>query len=1080
MTSTPLSHNSILRNYYSALSKERGTGQATEHSYRSAFKAMLEALGGDSLQAVNEPSHTAVGAPDFIVQRHGVPVGHVECKDIGENLDNAERTEQLKRYLSGLPNLLLTDYLEFRWYVDGELRDSCKVGIVDTDGKLSRDPAGTEKAATLLDSFFHVDAPSINNPRDLARRMAASARLLREGIATILEKEGQTGALHTWLRAYREALIEGLSESDFADMQAQTFAYGLFAARCRFNRTPENPFTREAAVFTDTTPFLSNLFLNIAGPNIDSGIRWIADDLALLLDRADMSAILSDFGNPAGEHDPVIHFYEDFLHAYDPRLREMRGVYYTPQPVVSYIVRSINALLQERFGLSDGLADSQRVAIEKPDGTKEETPKVIILDPAAGTGTFLQEVVASIRNTIERKGMSGAWPDYVSNHLLPRLFGFELLMAPYAICHLKLSLEIAGTTTDITLPSDQRINVFLTNALEEPHKRNQGQLTLLQHAIAQESASADAVKRDHPVMVVLGNPPYSGHSANKGKWIRNLLRGKDGSEPTGNYFKVDGIKLEERNPKWLNDDYVKFIRYAQRRIEIRGEGVLGFVTNHSYLDNPTFRGMRQSLMETFDEIYLLDLHGNSKKKERAPDGGKDENVFDIQQGVAIGLFVKRKDAPQGSAQVRHADLYGERKPEEGGGKYEWLEANDVRTTEWVAISPKSPSYLFVPRDETLAEEYEAGWSIPNIFPVNSAGIVTARDKLTIQWSPNETLEVAKSFASLNTEEARTKYNLGKDTRDWKVGLAQEDLNKSGLNKKPVTPVLYRPFDTRHTYYTGNSRGFICMPRSKVMRHMLAGENRALISVRQVAEGVYNHALVTKSIADFRTTLSNKGGSYLFPLHTYPTEEQKKLGQTKEPNLNDEFVEEIATSLGLEFIQDGSGDLEKTIGPEDIFNFIYAVLHSPEYRRRYAGFLKSDFARVPTTSNPDLFADLAGIGQRLTGLHLLESQVDGEPAYPKEGNNQVDEVRYATPKGETPGRVYINKNQYFEGISPEVWNFAVGGYRPAEKWLKERKGRTLMYQDIDTYRRVCAVLAETRGLMSQIDRVIDKHGGWPLN
>ena len=814
MTSTSLPPNSILRNYYDALSRERGTGQATEHSYRSAFKAMLEALGGDSLQAVNEPSHTAVGAPDFIVQLHGVPIGHVECKDIGENLDNAERSDQLKRYLNGLPNLLLTDYLEFRWYVDGELKNSATLGNMNLDGKLSRHSEGGEKVVSILGSFFKADAPSVNNPRELASRMAASARLLRQGIQSILDHEKEDGPFHSWLREYRTALIESLGESEFADMQAQTLAYGLFAARCRFDRTPEIPFTREKAIFVETTPFLRHLFVNIAGPGIDSGIRWIVDNLALLLDRADMAAILGDFGTRTGEHDPVVHFYENFLHAYDPRLREMRGVYYTPQPVVSYIVRSINALLQDSFSLKDGLADSQRVTIERPGGTKEETPKVIILDPAAGTGTFLQEVVASIRNTIERKGMSGAWPDYVSNHLLPRLFGFELLMAPYAICHLKLSLEIAGTTTGVTLPNDQRINVFLTNALEEPHERNQGQLTLLQHAIAQESASADAVKRDHPVMVVLGNPPYSGHSANKGKWIRNLLRGKDGVNLTGNYFQVDGNKLDEPNPKWLNDDYVKFIRYAQRRIEIKGEGVLGFVTNHGYLDNPTFRGMRQSLMKTFDDIYLLDLHGNSKKRERTPDGGKDENVFDIQQGVAIGLFVKYQKPSGGLGRVFHADLYGERDLQDRGGKYQWLAANDFRTTDWVELRPRSPHYMFIPRDEDLAQEYGAGWSIPEIFPVNSAGVVTARDKLTIHWSADQVLETVRDFASLGNEEARSKYGLGDDVRDWKVGLAQEDLKESGLKDDLVAPIIYRPFDARFTYYTGTTRGLYVCPEGK--------------------------------------------------------------------------------------------------------------------------------------------------------------------------------------------------------------------------------------------------------------------------
>ena len=545
MTTPTATTNAALRAYRSALSQERGTGQATEHSYRPALKTLLEALGGDDLLAINDPTHVDVGAPDFIVQRHGVPIGHIECKDINDNVNSTEQSDQLQRYRNGLPNLILTDYMEFRWYADGQLRDSARLGAMDSSGSINSDPKGMHGVATLLDTFFNAEARTINNPQDLARRMAASARLLRDGIAKILTQEDESGPLHGYLTAYRNVLIEGLTPADFADMQAQTFAYGLFTARCRQSGTNDTPFTRQSAVFTDSTPFLRDLFSAIAGPNIDLGIAWIVDDLALLLGHADMAAILADFGNRAGEQDPVVHFYEDFLRAYDPQLRETRGVYYTPEPVVSYIVRSINSLLQDCFGLKDGLADSQTVPIEPPDGTGDMTPKVLILDPAAGTGTFLREVISSVRKTITENGMAGVWPDYVRDHLLPRLFGFELLMAPYAICHLKLALEITGTDAGFALTEGQRINVFLTNTLEEPHEATHGQIAFMPHAIAQESASADAVKRDQPVMVVLGNPPYSGHSANKGQWIRNLLRGADGIEPTGNYFQVDG-------PNWKN------------------------------------------------------------------------------------------------------------------------------------------------------------------------------------------------------------------------------------------------------------------------------------------------------------------------------------------------------------------------------------------------------------------------------------------------------------------------------------------------------------------------------------------------
>ena len=1059
----------LFRGYCREIERTRATGQATEHSYRSALQTLIQGLAGGNVLAVNEPSSIACGAPDFIVRRGGASIGHIECKDIGFNLDRVETSEQLKRYRDGLPNLILTDYLEFRWYAQGELRDEARLGRLDSQGKVVLSKSGIARVAALFEAFLATDFPSVSNPRELANAMAARARLLRDAIERILRQEGKSGPLHDLLAAYREVLIADLSPGAFADLQAQTAAYGLFTARCLHTRHEREPFTRQSAVFTQTIPFLRDIFNRVAGPGIDSRIEWIVDDLALVLDRADIAAVLADFGSRTRREDPVVHFYEDFLAAYDPQLREVRGVYYTPEPVVSYIVRSVDRLLRDSFGLTDGLADTAAVPVEAPNGTAESRPRVLILDPAAGTGTFLRETIAAIRSTVENKGLGGAWPDYIRDHLLPRLFGFELLMAPYAICHLKLALEIGGTDAKFKMPDGQRLGVFLTNSMEEAHESVAG--ALFAHEIAQEAAGADAVKYAKPVMVVLGNPPYSGHSANKGAWIKGLLRGLDGARKTDSYFLVDGQPLGERNPKWLNDDYVKFIRFAQWRIERTGEGVLGFVTNHSYLDNPTFRGMRSSLMETFDEIYLLDLHGNAKKRERAPDGGKDENVFDIQQGVAIGLFVKRNNAGDAPARVFHADLWGEREAGQEGGKYGWLEANDIETTSWAQLAPKPPFYLFIPRDERLSEEYRAGVSLTDIFPVNSVGVVTARDKLAIQRTAGDMQHVAEDLVSRDTEDARNAFSLGKDSSDWKVADAQRDIRDHPDADRCIAPILYRPFDVRFTYYTGRAGGFICRPRPKVMRHMLAVPNLGVCAGRAgavIGSSEWDVAFISRNSSDFN--LFRRGGNCLFPLYIYPE---------MTPNLDREFIAKATSASGLEFLPVGSGDLTVTFGPEDVVHYIYAVLHSPEYRRRYADFLKSDFPRIPLTGNRALFAALAGLGKRLASLHLMEAEGADTPAFPCTGSNRVSKTRYVPPTDGLPGRVRINREQYFEGVAPETWEFAIGGYRPAEKWLKDRKDRVLSFDDVAHYRRICAALAETPRIMTAIDSKIDECGGWPL-
>jgi predicted helicase len=610
------------------------SGDATEHTHRPALKSLLEGLV-DRVTATNEPKRDEeVGAPDYIVKRGSVPLGYVEAKDIGKPLGKAERTPQLKRYLEGLGNLVLTDYLEFRWYVGGEHRLTARLGTAGEDGKVRREHGGELAVGNLLNGFLSVSAPVIGRPKDLAERMAGLARLIRDVIREAFRAEAEEGRLHVQYDGFRRVLLHDLTPDQFADMYAQTIAYGLFAARV--NAPDDRAFTRQHAAYElpRTNPFLRRMFGEIAGPELDRRIEWAVDDLAEVLSRADMAAVLRDFGKRTRREDPVVHFYETFLAAYDPKMREARGVYYTPEPVVSYIVRSVDHLLRTEFGLPEGLADTSKVRIPNPDPgprarkTKDlEVHRVQVLDPATGTGTFLYGVIDQIHAHLSERGQAGTWSAYVREHLLPRIWGFELLMAPYAVAHMKIGLQLKQLGYDFG--SDERLGIYLTNALEEAHAMSD--LPLFAQVIADEANQASRVKTELPILVVIGNPPYSGISANMTPEIAASVDA---------YKTVDGKPLGERK-HWLQNDYVKFIRFAQTRIERTGHGILGFITDNSYLDGPTFRGMRRSLMETFDDIYILDLHGNVKKRETSPGGGLDMNVFDITQGVAIVLAVKK-------------------------------------------------------------------------------------------------------------------------------------------------------------------------------------------------------------------------------------------------------------------------------------------------------------------------------------------------------------------------------------------------------------------------------------------------------
>jgi predicted helicase len=1058
-----------IMDYINTLEKELASGNATEHTHRPALKILLETVTQASvplkekINATNEPQRIKCGAPDFIVTKGVVTIGYLECKDIDKSLDEAEKTGQLKRYLASLSNLILTDYLEFRWFIDGKLRIKVRLGT--TSGlKIKHNAEDIQQTLDLLTAFLAHKAEGVGTARELALKMAQLAHFIRELIINTFNEEVEKGNLHAQLAAFKENLIPDLAEDQFADMYAQTIAYGLFAARC--NTDNAQYFTRQNSIYLlpRTNPFLQNLFIYIAGPRLDDRIAWCVDELVQVLSQAYMEEVLKDFGKLMGKEDPVVHFYETFLKAYDPAVREIRGVYYTPEPVVSYIVRSIDYLLKNRFDKPLGLAD----------------PGTLILDPAVGTATFLYKIIDEIHHSFVIQGQQGIWNNYVAEKLLPRLFGFELLMAPYAIAHFKLALELRES--GYKFDKDQRLGIYLTNTLEEGFKKAE-QLAGFNEYIVEEANAAAEIKKEKPIMVVLGNPPYSGVSANLSKrliddlktgkpkweltWIGKLIEGvfdKDGKEIIAGYKHVDGAPLGERNPKWLQDDYVKFIRFGQWRIDHTGKGVLGFITNHAYLDNPTFRGMRQSLLDSFTDIYILNLHGNSKKKEVAPDGSKDENVFDIQQGVSIGILVKEPDHA-GPARVHYADLWGLRE-----SKYMTLSETDLLSTNWVELNPNSPFYFFMPQDEVLRPEYEKGWKVPEIFNITSVGIVTARDKLTIHWSKTDLEETIKDFSSLSTETAREKYSLGDDARDWKVSFAQEDLKKPG---GIFTPVLYRPFDIRFTYYTGHSRGFICMPRPEVMRHMLH-KNLCFVCPKRVETlGSWQHVIAANGIVD-HVAVSLKTIDSIFPLYFYSAENELQLQTGRRSNLNLDFIKAFSEKIGLKFIEDVKGDLEETYGPEDIFNYAYTVFHSPTYRSRYQEFLKIDFPRLPLTSDKQLFRALAEKGAELVSLHLMESSALNNliTGYPVSGSNMMEKVGYK----EDEKRVYINKEQYFEGVPPEVWNFHIGGYQVCEKWLKDRKGRTLSYDDITHYQKIVVALKETIRLMAEIDKLIPR---WPI-
>ena len=1000
------------------------TAELSLHPHLKTFLEKTAEFLGNEITVMSEPRRLEIGRPDFVVKSGLLPVGYVEAEAYGRDLNalTGHAKTQNERFIENLDNFILTNFVEFRLYAEGQLRATARV----TD-------EGTVSLENLLDRFLSASLTQIETPEALAKHLARRTRELQTQITTTLTDED--GGIYRMFSAFKELLLTTLTPDDFADMYAQTLAYGLFAARCTLpNGTNFSRHTAYAAL-PPSNPFLQQLFHQVASPNLEENVTYILDDIANLLANVPTEMLRTAFVVQAHFEDPVIHFYETFLAEYDPQRRIDRGVYYTPPQVISYIVRSVDALLKTKLDKPDGLADDS----------------ALILDPATGTGGFLLAVLNHISAYITTTYGTGMWNRYINDaQLVQRLFGFEILVAPYTIAHLKLSLFLRAQGWDAV----KHLRIYLTNTLEEPVEK---ELYAFAEFISDEANAAVSVKRDEPLLVILGNPPYPRDSANPSRdsdgqftFIGGLIE---------DYKQVDGQPLGERNSKALQADYVKFIRWAQWRIDKNGEGVVGYIVNNSFLDGPIFRGMRKSLLDSFNTIYLLNLHGSSRKREVAPTTQRDENVFDIVQGVSILLCVKQRDNPA-PAEVYYADMWGLREE-----KYRTLSETDLQTTAWSELQPTSAHYLFVPQAPEWRAEYEAGWIVTDIFQTDSVAIVTGRDKLTLHRTPETLQETVADFVSLPEVAAREQYGLGRDSQDWKVYLAQADLRNHPNAEQHITPIYYRPFDTRWTYYTGRSAGFHMRPRHNVMRH-LRKDNLALCVCRVVSNPVWQHALITDKITENRY-VSNRGSesAHVFPLYLYPNPEELEFATERLLNLKPDFLK--ALSERLELSQAARSGLPQGVSPEEILAYIYTILYSVAYRKRYYAFLQYDFPRIPLPQDIEHFRKLSMLGQELIDWHLLKvgSGVLPRHRFEGEGEGVVSQVRYVD------GGVWINPTQHFTDVPVDVWNYEVGAHQVCEKWLKDRRGSALSHDEVRQYRSILVAVVETLRLMEEIDEIV---------
>lgn len=1006
-----------MNDYLAEIQRHFSDKNSSEYTYRTAFENFLkEVFKDDRIQEVKHESSTGdSNKPDFIILENKIPNLYIECKDVPINLDKTEKSEQAARYF-GYDNLIITNYIEFRFYRRGKPYGSpIHLGTIDKKNRVISEVFADriDLLKQTIADFFRSNKEPIKSGKHLAKIMGGKAYRIRENIIEILKKEGHKSAeeLKKLMDYLRKELVSDLNEEKFADMYAQTLVYGLFAAR--YNDKTLDTFSRNEAseLVPKTNPLLRDFFKHIAEDRFPKSLGMIVDELCDVFCHADIRKLLADFyQKEKDDKDPIIHFYEDFLHEYDRKKKMEMGVFYTPEPVVDFIVRGVDELLKNEFKISKGLACSEKSEIEiikkingeKTKKSRDFVHRVQILDIATGTGTFLDKVIQYIAKSFV--GQEGLMKASFDEDVIPRIHGFELMMASYTIAHLKLGITLQNL--GIKDP-ENRLGIYLTNTLEKI-QRTALQMSFsgigVTETIAKENEIAGKIKNDLPIMCVIGNPPYSGESMNKFYTDNDVYKVEPGGKE----------RLKERNSKWINDDYVKFIRYAESLIEKNENGgIMGMITAHGYIDNPTFRGMRWHLRRTFDKIYILDLHGNSRKKEVCPDGSPDQNVFDIMSGVSIifGIKKEKSETSKKLAEVLVADLWGKRKE-----KFAKLDSSSIESIKWQKL-PKDTDIWRV--EGKGKKEYEKGFSVADIFPRNSVGIVTARDKILI---------------------ASDKKNLEKQITKF----YGENIYDDKFREK----ISYRPFDNREIYFDTKK---VERSRTKIMQHFLHGENVGLLLKRQ-SKKEFSYVFLCNKIAESCVFESAYANNTVCPLYLYHKNGDGTLEKT--PNISAEIWEEINKIVG-----------ETT--PENVLDYIYAVLHSPNYRQKFAEFLKTSFPRVPYPKDKKMFWDLVPLGEKLRKLHLMEDP-DCEKlitTFPKSGENVVEKIKYENEK------VWINSEQYFGEVPEVAWNFYIGGYQPAKKWLKDRKGQILSGSDLMHYQKIIKVLSETQRIMSDVDKLI---------
>lgn len=1029
--------------YFEALQAQQ-IDEITEHSHRTHLQQLLESIAGENIKILHKPKREGkFGAPDFKIMHTESIIGYLENKKIEENLDKILKTEQIKKYQSLSDNILITNYIDWIWLKEGKIqaRETLCFLTEVTDKRKKLDPLKVSAVRGLIGSFFSQAPKEISDAKKLAEALAIRARILKDFLHDELkrqENERIDGRLYHLYETFKDYIFQELSIEEFADTFAQNLACGLFLAKLNADNQAVNLYN--AKKFIPTSFELIRELVNFLDELDNEEYRqtkWIVEEVLNMMNRLDLRAIQETLSythkrkdaNNLTIKDPYIYFYEDFLAAYDQKLRKAKGVYYTPSPVVNFIVRAIDEVLVNTFQIEEGLADHNQVTV---------------LDFATGTGTFLIEILQQILEKLPKD--SGKKELLIKEHILKNIFGFEYLIAPYTIAHLKLSQFLKDNGYE--LKSKERLQVYLTNTLEPIS--SQIRIPFLP-ALTEESRKAQQIK-EKPILVITGNPPYAYHSKNKGKWILQKMQ---------TYYFVDGEKIKERNPKGLQDDYVKFIRFAQDKIDAVEEGIVGIITNHTFLLNPTFLGMRQSLMNTFNQMYFINLHGNAKMKEKTLEGGRDENIFDIEQGVAISLFIKKKGLP---TKIFYTDFYGTRK-----AKYARCSEENINSIQWQEFVPESPLYLFQEISSASKNNYNRFWSINDIFQIKSSGITTHRDYFVYAFDKTELRKRISDLKNegISNEKIMEKYQL-ENSPTFSLNKKREDLRKLKEEDMFYQVCQYRPFDDRVLFF---HEILIDRPRKEIMLS-IQDNNIALVSGRAgrvVGGSEWNLSFVTDKISD--TNLFYRGGAVVFPLYILSNGIEKIFfgNQVSEPQIeygeqNGKYrKEENFTANFRKYIDEY---YQCHLSPQEIFGYLYAVLYSPSYRQRYAELLKIDFPKIPFTEDKYIFQQLSDLGKQLIDCHLLKKKrLDSLGNFIGKGNNIVEKIDYVVEN--QIGRVYINENQYFNNVSEEVFNFVIGGYPVLKKLLKERKDRNILLE-IEQIEQTIRALAHTIELMKEID------------